>query len=352
MAAPSPDGSKTKDKDGATGTNSAAEAAKILAENRRLMREQKEKEEQLRIQREEEEKVRLEEEKRLAEEARLKRLEEEKKLAEERKAREEEEARQAEEERVRQAAEEAQRQAELQKEKEEADARAAEKAKKDQEERERQMQQNQQERMERKKRIEEIMKRTRKGDQSDSKKDDDKFEEMNGDDLQDEESCESDVGTSVASLEGGMAECEVSSVEHTSQSGEPVCGVNGNGDTEDKENNYALSSEDALDESVVPKSRVIEGSEFVNEEDAARVTSGLNGKSNLWSLEGLIDLNGHNSRPLIQAEDCNQVLLECDGTPDENRAEYEDKTTPVNTIHSSNQPMEALSGEQQTVHTS
>lgn len=38
------------------GTNSAAEAAKILAENRRLMREQKEKEEQLRIQKEEEEK--------------------------------------------------------------------------------------------------------------------------------------------------------------------------------------------------------------------------------------------------------------------------------------------------------
>lgn len=39
----------------AMGTNSAAEAAKILAENRRLMREQKEREEQLRIQREEEE---------------------------------------------------------------------------------------------------------------------------------------------------------------------------------------------------------------------------------------------------------------------------------------------------------
>lgn len=37
------------------GTNSAAEAAKILAENRRLAREQKEREEQLRQQREEEE---------------------------------------------------------------------------------------------------------------------------------------------------------------------------------------------------------------------------------------------------------------------------------------------------------
>ena len=58
------------DSKGSTGTNSDAEAAKILAENRRLMREQKEKEEQLRLQREEEEK-------RLAEEARLIRLEEE-----------------------------------------------------------------------------------------------------------------------------------------------------------------------------------------------------------------------------------------------------------------------------------
>lgn len=38
------------------GTTSAAEAAKILAENRRLAREQKEREEQLRVQREEEEK--------------------------------------------------------------------------------------------------------------------------------------------------------------------------------------------------------------------------------------------------------------------------------------------------------
>uniref|UniRef100_H3DHG8 MAP7 domain containing 3 n=1 Tax=Tetraodon nigroviridis TaxID=99883 RepID=H3DHG8_TETNG len=85
--------------------------AKILAENRRLMREQREREEQLRIQREEEEKLRKEEEKRLEEEARLIRRQE----------------------------------------------------------RDRIMQQNQQERMERKKRIEEIMKRTRKGDQGDLK---------------------------------------------------------------------------------------------------------------------------------------------------------------------------------------
>uniref|UniRef100_A0A096LSU2 MAP7 domain containing 3 n=1 Tax=Poecilia formosa TaxID=48698 RepID=A0A096LSU2_POEFO len=130
--------SKTKDKDDSkpTGTNSAAEAAKILAENRRLMREQKEREEQLRIQKEEEERQRKEEEERLAEEARLKRLEEEKRLAEV-------------------------RQAQLQKEREEAEAKALEEAERVRQERDRIMQQNQQERMERKKRIDEIMRRTR-----------------------------------------------------------------------------------------------------------------------------------------------------------------------------------------------
>uniref|UniRef100_A0A8C6SNK8 MAP7 domain containing 3 n=1 Tax=Neogobius melanostomus TaxID=47308 RepID=A0A8C6SNK8_9GOBI len=315
VAATSPDASKTKEKDG---TNSAAEAAKILAENRRLMREQKEKEEQLRIQKEEEEKVRLEEEKRLAEEARLKRVEEEKKLAEERKVREEEEAREAEEERVRQAAEEALRQAELQREKEEADARALEEAKRFQEERERQMQQNQQERMERKKRIDEIMKRTRKGDQSDSKV----CSPLHN-------ICVKFEGDNMALLEDEMAVHFVhpqSALLHYSTL------------------LFLFIDITSLftSVSVVPKTRVVEGSEFVNEQDAARVTSGLNGKSNLWSLEGLIDLNGHNSRPLIQAEDCNQG----------NRVTYEDKTTPVNTIHSSNQPMEALSGERQPLNTS
>ncbi|XP_055080879.1 ensconsin isoform X2 [Periophthalmus magnuspinnatus] len=360
VAAPSPESSKAKEKDdtkGATGTNSAAEAAKILAENRRLMREQKEKEEQLRIQREEEERVRLEEEKRLAEEARLKRLEEEKLLAEERRIREEEEARQAEEERVRAAAEEAQRQAELQKEKEEAEARALEDAKRVQEERERVMQQNQQERMERKKRIEEIMKRTRKGDQSDSKKDEDK--DINGDvedvevqdqdldqDQDQDQDCESN-DTSEALAEDEKVVCDLSSGEPTPE--EPVCSVNGSPETEDKENSNGLSTEELPPEGLLPNTRVVEGSEFVNEQNSAMVISGLNGKSNQWSFEGLIDLNGHNSRPLMDAEDCNQdcnqVLLDCGGTPDGNRVIFEDKTTPVNTIHSSNQPIEALSSE-------
>jgi len=101
--------------------------------------------------------------------------------------------------------------------------------------------------------------------------------------------------------------------------------------------------------SLVPKSRLVEGSEFLNEQDSAKVglVSGLNGnKPNQWSFEKLIDLNVHSKvLPLIKAEDCNQVLINCDGSSDGTRVAFEDKGTPVNTQHSSHQPIEALSGE-------
>uniref|UniRef100_A0A3B5MDK1 MAP7 domain containing 3 n=1 Tax=Xiphophorus couchianus TaxID=32473 RepID=A0A3B5MDK1_9TELE len=266
-----------------TGTNSAAEAAKILAENRRLMREQKEREEQLRIQMEEEERLRKEEEERLAEEARLKRLEEEKRLAEERKVKEEEEARLAEEDRKRLEEEEALRQAELQKEREEAEAKALEEAERVRQERDRIMQQNQQERMERKKRIEEIMKRTRKGDQTDLKVN---FQSVNT----------LTFLTCLISLQ---------------ESRLPL---------------MAFSNS-----SPVPTSRLVEGSEFLNEEDSTKdgMVSSLNGKSNQWSFEELIDTNIHSkTRPLIDS----------DGT----RVAFEEKGTPISTLHSSNQPIEAM----------
>uniref|UniRef100_A0A3Q1IXU5 MAP7 domain containing 3 n=1 Tax=Anabas testudineus TaxID=64144 RepID=A0A3Q1IXU5_ANATE len=297
VASQSSDGSKTKEKDGeqfsvknskgSMGTNSAAEAAKILAENRRLMREQKEREEQLRIQREEEEKLRQEEEKRLAEEARLKRLEEEKQLAEERKLREEEEARLAEEERVRLAEEEALKQAELQKEREEAEAKAQEEAERVRQERDRIMQQNQQERMERKKiPMQKYLVDARQ-------------------------------------LHFGVSPLLLNLARFTH------CTFNGL---------FFLSLC-----SPVPKGCLTEGSEYLNEQDSTRVglVSGLNGKSNQWSFEGLIDVNVHSKTvPLIEAEDCNQVLINSDGT----RVAFEDKGTSVNTLHSSHQPIEALSG--------
>ncbi|XP_008273702.1 ensconsin isoform X7 [Stegastes partitus] len=347
VASQSSDSSKTKDKDDSkAGTNSAAEAAKILAENRRLMREQKEKEEQLRIQREEEERLRKEEEKRLAEEARLKRLEEEKKLAEERKIKEEEEARLAEEERVKLAEEEALKQAELQKEREEAEAKAQEEAERVRQERDRIMQQNQQERMERKKRIEEIMKRTRKGDQNDLKRDDDdddKCSQENEDEEVDDINCETKTHTDELAMEADKDECDMSTGEPAPRE-EPLGSVNGKSETDNKENNNGTSTDETQAGSLVPKGRLVEGSEFLNEQESTKVglVSGLNGKPNQWSFEELIDLNVHSkTRPLIETEDCNQI--NCDESSDGTRVAFEDKGAPINTLHSSNQPIEALS---------
>ncbi|XP_054595215.2 MAP7 domain-containing protein 2 isoform X15 [Nothobranchius furzeri] len=344
VASLSSDSCKTKDKDDAkpaTGTNSAAEAAKILAENRRLMREQKEREEQLRIQKEEEEKLRKEEEKRLAEEAQQKRLEEEKRLAEERKIKEEEEARLAEEERVRMAEEEAIKQAELQKEREEAEAKALEEAERVRQERDRIMQQNQQERMERKKRIEEIMKRTRKGEQNDLKRDDDKCSQEDGEDGLDL------LGETKTEMDDITTETDkdiVLSDEPVESRGEPVGSVNGQSEAEDKENN-GTDTDEIQAGSPVPKGNLVENSEFLNEQDSTKsgLVSSLNGKSNQWSFEDLIDVNVHSkSRPLIESEDCNQVLISCDGSTDGTKVAFEDRGTPINSLHSSNQPIEAM----------
>ncbi|XP_055744700.1 ensconsin-like isoform X5 [Salvelinus fontinalis] len=353
--------SKTKDKDekSMAGTNSAAEAAMILAENRRLAREKKEREEALRVLREEEEKLRKEEEKRLAEEARLKRLEEERRLVEERKKKEEEDALMAEADRERLEAEEAGRQAELQKEREEAEAQAAIDAEEVRIERERVMAQNHKERMERKKRIEEIMKRTRKGDQEKGGDDDDDGgDDEDEKDIQDEEGEEEgeeetncvetrddestqpgDVALETDGLdeeERGLARSEPMGVRE-----EPLGCVNGIPEADNKENNRT-TAEEPLAVSPVPKGRLVGGSEFLNE-DSNKLAPGLNGKPGPWSFEEIIDL-GVNSkgRPLIDADGRNQGLIDCDGAPKGPRVAFEDKGAPVATLHPSSQPIEAL----------
>ncbi|XP_013860078.1 MAP7 domain-containing protein 2 isoform X12 [Austrofundulus limnaeus] len=342
VAPQSSDSSKTKEKDDSkptAGTNSAAEAAKILAENRRLMREQKEREEQLRIQREEEERLRKEEEARLAEEARQKRLEEEKRLAEERRVQEEETARLAEEEKLKMAEEEAKRQVELQKEREEAEAKAQEEAERVRQERDRIMQQNQQERMERKKRIDEIMKRTRKADQNALKKDEDKCSEENEDENEDQI-----MGETKNEMDDMEDYKDLSSDEPVMNREDPLGSVNGQSETEDKENNNGTDETQA--ESPVPKGHLVEDSELLNGQDSstkAEFVSSVNGKSNQWSFEELIDVNLHSkTRPLVESEDCNQVLINCDGSGDGTRVAFEDKATPINALHSSNQPIEAM----------
>ncbi|KAM9376908.1 uncharacterized protein map7d3 isoform 11-T11 [Pholidichthys leucotaenia] len=345
VAPQSSDSSKNKEKDdskSATGTNSAAEAAKILAENRRLMREQKEREEQLRVQKEEEERLRKEEEERLAEEARLKRLEEEKQLAEERRIKEEEEARLAEEERLRLAEQEAQRQAELQREREEAEAKAQEEAERVRQERDRIMQQNQQERMERKKRIEEIMKRTRKGDSNDLKREDDK-NSLENDDGVDEINCEAKTSVDDVAMEADDDERDLASGEPAAQKELLLDAGNENLDMDDKENNDSTNTEETQAVSPVSNDRLVEGSEFLNEQDSTTVVSNVNGKSNQFSFEELIEANVHSkSRPLLESEDCNQVLINCEGSSDGMRVAFEDKGAPISTLHSSNQSIEAV----------
>ncbi|XP_051514715.1 ensconsin-like isoform X2 [Myxocyprinus asiaticus] len=347
-SAPAPKTKEDSSSKSIAGTSSAAEASKILAENRRLAREQKEKEEQLRIQKEEQEsaegplvsclnRLRKEEEKRLAEEKRLMQVEEEKRLVEERKREEEEQACKAEEERQQAELEEQQIQAELQKEREEAEAKALEEAEKQRLERARILEQNQQERIERKKRIEEIMKRTRKTDQIDFKSNDERdIPDENGEEAEDQINCENKENQAVES-DQSVEEAEPSdSQEHhlpleepVTEREEPVGSVNGETDVDDKENSNGPSTDDPSVDSPPPKSCLMEGSEFLNEVSKVGLVPGLNGKGGPWSFEELIDLGVHaRGKPLM-----------ADGGPEGPRVAFEEKTSSLHPA----QPIEALS---------
>ncbi|KAM8826067.1 ensconsin isoform 13-T13 [Synchiropus picturatus] len=142
------------------GTTDPEEASRILAEKRRLAREQREKEEEERRQQEEQARLAREEISRRQAEERAKREEEAQRLAEEKRIKEEEEKR-AEEERLEKEREEAER---IQKQKEEEESRQREEAERLRQEREKHFQKEEAERLERKKRLEEIMKRTRRSD--------------------------------------------------------------------------------------------------------------------------------------------------------------------------------------------
>uniref|UniRef100_A0A1A7Z4J1 Microtubule-associated protein 7 n=2 Tax=Iconisemion striatum TaxID=60296 RepID=A0A1A7Z4J1_9TELE len=148
------------------GTTDPEEASRILAEKRRLAREQKEREEEERRQQEEQARLAKEEMARRKAEERTRREEEAQRQAEERRRKEEEE-KAAEEERLQKEKEEAER---LQKQKEEEESRLREEAERlRKEEREKHFQKEEAERLERKKRLEEIMKRTRRSDTTEKK---------------------------------------------------------------------------------------------------------------------------------------------------------------------------------------
>uniref|UniRef100_A0A8C3NWR1 Microtubule associated protein 7 n=1 Tax=Cyanoderma ruficeps TaxID=181631 RepID=A0A8C3NWR1_9PASS len=157
------------------GTTDPEEASRLLAEKRRLAREQREREEQERREREELERQKKEElSQRIAEE-RARREEEEARRKEAEKQRKDAEEREKEERLRRQAEEREQKEKEemerIQKQKEE-EARLREEAERIRLEREKHFQREEQERLERKKRLEEIMKRTRRVEAVDKKSND------------------------------------------------------------------------------------------------------------------------------------------------------------------------------------
>ncbi|XP_061846741.1 ensconsin isoform X2 [Colius striatus] len=158
------------------GTTDPEEATRLLAEKRRLAREQREREEQERREREELERQKKEElSQRIAEERARREEEEARRQEAEKKRKDAEEEREKEERLRRQVEEREQKEKEemerLQKQREE-EARLREEAERIRLERERHFQREEQERLERKKRLEEIMKRTRRVEAVDKKSND------------------------------------------------------------------------------------------------------------------------------------------------------------------------------------
>ncbi|XP_069799226.1 MAP7 domain-containing protein 3 isoform X3 [Dendropsophus ebraccatus] len=320
---------KTKDEPSnktISGSTTAEEAAKILAEKRRLAREQREREEQERIQRQQEERIRQEEMARKAEEERLRQEEESKLLEEKRKLEKEEEERLAQEEKIRRDQEEQERLAELQQQREEAEAKALEEAEKQRQEREKIMQQNMQERMQRKKRIQEIMKRTRKndakgGDKSEEDDDTGDLEKNLQGTVNDDEMCEdadipSEMGEEILSSNSLPQNAEVLENNELFINGDrPDIERNLNGHS--SETASVLQSRQVTDDTAVLSKDEVHRNEDDNTDDSIPK---LNGKSATWTFEEIIDLGIHSktsnlSVDSIAMDSCNPDLIEAATIP-------------------------------------
>uniref|UniRef100_A0A452GNL5 Uncharacterized protein n=1 Tax=Gopherus agassizii TaxID=38772 RepID=A0A452GNL5_9SAUR len=314
------------------GTTTAEEAAKILAEKRRLAREQREREGQERIQREEEERSREEEMVKKMIEDKAQREEELRRLEEEKRLDDEEQQRQA-EERVRK------EQEEQEKLREEAEAKAQEEAERQRQERERIMQQNMQERLERKKRIEEIMKRTRKSDQNEAKN-----EEKSANEAEEEEDAEEEEELSLEKTyqpESSMQDMSKMEADE----------VLINGDEQDlyqkKKNEGSLHVMQLKDYSPSAKEMVIQDSEILHVNEADRtigLIQNLNGKSNAWTFEEIIDLGVHSkstklSSDSITADNCNENLNDAATVLSSPKLAFEDDGT----VNSFTKPIETAS---------
>ncbi|XP_046797002.1 MAP7 domain-containing protein 3 isoform X18 [Gallus gallus] len=360
---------KTKEESGskaAAGTTTAEEAAKILAEKRRLAREQREREDQERIQRQEEERIREEEMAKRAVEEKARREEELRKQEEEKRLIYEEQQRQAEEERIRREQEEQEKLAELQHQREEAEAKAQEEAERQRLERERIMQQNMQERLERKKRIEEIMKRTRKSDQNESKLQNEgksACEVMEGEDIEEEEELGLEKADQPGKLNGidltqevkGETEgcvqtarslmCTESEQHAVTESKASEVFMNG---SDLKSDEGSLLFTELKDSSHPAKEMVIDDSAKlgVNEADhTSGLIQNLNGKSDLWTSEEFIDIGVHSkstklSSDSISAGNCNQNLNDAATIPSSPKLTYEEDGA----VNSLTKPIDSSSG--------
>ncbi|KAM6300272.1 MAP7 domain-containing protein 3 [Aegotheles albertisi] len=358
---------KTKEESGSktvAGTTTAEEAAKILAEKRRLAREQREREDQERIQRQEEERIRKEEMAKRAIEEKAQREEELRQQEEEKRLVYEEQQRQAEEERIRREQEEQEKLAELQHQKEEAEAKAQEEAERQRLERERIMQQNMQERLERKKRIEEIMKRTRKSDQNESKLQNEGksgSEAIEGEDIEEEEELGLEKTDEPGKLNGvdlpqeGEAEgcletthsliSAESEEQDVSELKASEVFMNG-GDLKSDEGSLLVT--ELKDSSHPAKEMVMDDSVKlgVNEADhTIGLSQNLNGQSGSWTFEEFIDVGVHSkstklSSDSISAGNCNQNLNDAATVPSSPKFAFEEDGA----VNSLTKPIDASSG--------
>ncbi|XP_062440644.1 MAP7 domain-containing protein 3 [Rhea pennata] len=360
---------KTKEESGSktvAGTTTAEEAAKILAEKRRLAREQREREDQERIQRQEEERVREEEMAKRATEEKARREEELHRLEEEKRLAYEEQKRQAEEERIRREQEEQEKLAELQQQREEAEAKAQEEAERQRMERERIMQQNMQERLERKKRIEEIMRRTRKSDQNESKLQNEEksaSEVIEGEDIEEEEELGLEKTDQPGKLNGvdlpqkvkqeaeGCSEIVHSliSKECEKQDGSKLKAnevfMNG---SDLKSDEGSLLVTEMKDSSHPAKEMVVDDSVKLGVKEADHtigLIQNLNGKSSSWTLEEFIDIGIHSkstklSLDSIPADNCNQNLNDAATITSSPKLSFEEDGA----VNSLTKPLDASSG--------
>ncbi|XP_043830408.1 MAP7 domain-containing protein 3 isoform X2 [Dromiciops gliroides] len=286
------------------GTTSAEEAAKILTGKRQLARELKDREEWERCQKGEERKVKEDIEKKAVDneekrEAGLCQLEETRSPEEQQQKTEENKAQ-----------EEQERLAELQQQKEEAEAKAQEEAARQRRERERIMEQSVQERLERKKRIEEIMKRTRKVEQnSEQSEEKSKNEAVDEDDADEADEGSVETVDPLAKVTesgspedvktpGGLSDKTLPKLAYMEQAEagnrDEAEGLVTNGDemaTEPGNRDY-LHMTLATDSSLSAKDMVTPNSEMVVADEAEH-TSNLNGKSNTWTLDEIIELGVH-----------------------------------------------------------